>query len=113
MSIDNNVWQHLRREVLKAAEHEPFLASYYHAAVFNHVRLETALSYHMASKLSNAFMSAISLHKIISDGFTAIPSICCDIQADLHAIRERDPAARGYARHFCTLKAFKPLKLIG
>lgn len=110
MGTNNNIWQHLRREMLEAAEQEPFLASYYHATVLNHTSLEAALSYHLASKLSNAFMSAISLYKLIFEIFTAIPSICYDIQADLQAIRERDPAACDYATPFLYFKGFLSLE---
>lgn len=110
MGTDKKLWQHLRREVQKAADQEPFLASYYHATVLSHTRLEMALSYHLASKLSNAFTSATLLHKIMSDIFCDMPSICCNIESDLHAIRERDPAARGYATPFLYFKGFQALQ---
>ena len=42
------VWSGLRVEAEAMAEREPALASFIHAAILNHDRLEQALSYHLA-----------------------------------------------------------------
>ena len=45
------VWAQLRVEAMQAAAEEPLLASYLHASILHHDRIEDALSYHLAQKL--------------------------------------------------------------
>ena len=45
------VWERIRKEVAAHAGEEPILASFLHATILNHTRLELALSFHIASQL--------------------------------------------------------------
>ena len=52
------VWAQLRVEAMQAAAEEPLLASYLHASILHHDRIEDALSYHLAQKLGTAISGA-------------------------------------------------------
>lgn len=104
------VWSLLNREVVRMAELEPMLASYLHATVLNHSTIEDALSYLLASKLETTYLSAMSLREVIIEAFAASPEIRHAIRADLSAVLERDPAARGVAQPFLHYKGFHALE---
>ena len=44
-TVEDEVWQRIRAEVTAEVESEPVLASFLHAVVLNHRRLEDALSF--------------------------------------------------------------------
>ena len=44
------VWDRIRREASEHASEEPILASFLHATILNHLRLEMALSFHLANR---------------------------------------------------------------
>ena len=50
----DEVWLSIRRSAEQAARDEPMLASFLHATILNHSRLEMALSFHLASQLDSA-----------------------------------------------------------
>jgi serine O-acetyltransferase len=106
----NDCWSLLREEVSEIARSETMLASYLHATVLNHASLEDALSYLLAEKLATAYLSAMSLREVIDEAFAKSPEIRAAIRRDLHAIVERDPAARGFAQPFLHYKGFHALQ---
>ena len=53
------VWAQLRVEAMQAAAEEPLLASYLHASILHHDRIEDALSYHLAQKLGHGDLPAL------------------------------------------------------
>lgn len=107
---DDPVWSVIRTEVRAQAECEPILASFLHATILNHERLEDALSFHLASKLATTGLSAMLVRELIDDVFAGEPAIGEAIRADLQAVRERDPAAGGYSQPFLYFKGFHALQ---
>ena len=103
-------WSSLRKAVLEIAASAAMLASYLHAAVLNHRRLEDALSYLLAGKLESAYLSAMSLREVIDAAFRSSPGIQEAIRCDLTAVASRDPAARGVAEPFLHYKGFHALE---
>ena len=57
------VWSALRVQAMQAAAEEPLLASYLHATILHHDRIEEALSYHLAQKLGGGDMSPLQLRE--------------------------------------------------
>jgi hypothetical protein len=88
------VWTALRSEAEGIAATEPDLASFVHASILGHARLEEALSFHLANKLGNADTGAMKIRDTFLQAFAASPQIGEAVRADLAAIRERDPASR-------------------
>ena len=58
------VWSDLREEAIRMAAAEPALASFVHATILNHERLEDALSYHLAQKWRNDDVGAMQLRQV-------------------------------------------------
>jgi serine O-acetyltransferase len=104
------VWSSLRAEAEGIAASEPALASFVHASVLAHSRLEDALSFHLASKLGNADVGAMKIRETFEFAFHASPEIGEAVRADLAAIRERDPASRGFVQPFLFYKGFEALQ---
>jgi serine O-acetyltransferase len=104
------VWSNLRSEAEDIAVAEPALASFVHGSILAHARLEDALSFHLANKLANADTSAMKIRDTFQAAFDAAPEIGQAVRADLSAIRDRDPASRGFVQPFLFFKGFQALQ---
>jgi serine O-acetyltransferase len=104
------VWQTLREEAASKAEGEPVLASYLHATILNHRRLEDALSFHLAGKLSSPNLAAMSIREFMSEAFDDAHTLQEAIREDLQAALRRDPASRGISEPFLHYKGFHALE---
>lgn len=107
--MSDTIWEKLREESRQKADSEPILASYLHATILNHQRLEDALSFHLASKLSGANLPAMTIHELFSKAFDT-PPIQEAIRKDLEAVLKRDPASRGLSEPFLHYKGFHALE---
>lgn len=110
LPVVDPVWTTLRSEADAIAAGEPGLASFVHASVLAHGRLEEALAFHLATKLGNADMGAMKMRDTFLAAFAADPAIGAAVRADLVAIRERDPASRGFVQPFLFFKGFQALE---
>ncbi len=104
------IWAALRTQAAAMAESEPALASFVHAAVLKHERLEDALSYHLAKKVGGEDLSLMMVREIFQEAFAADPAIGAAMRADLSAVFERDPACHSYAQAFLFFKGFHALE---
>jgi serine O-acetyltransferase len=104
------VWLNLRRDADAMAEREPALASFVHAAILNHDRLEQALSYHLAKKLGNEDVSPMMAREICQAAMDADPGIGAAVRADLSAVFERDPACHSHGEAYLFYKGFLALE---
>ena len=104
------VWAQLRVEAMQAAAEEPLLASYLHASILHHDKIEDALSYHLAQKLGHGDLSALQVREVIQEAYSADPSIAQQAARDMRVVRERDPACRTYLQPFLFFKGFGGLQ---
>src|SRR5215510_518321 len=104
------VWAQLRVEAMSAAAEEPLLASYLHATILHHDKIEEALSYHLAQKLGGGDMSPLQLREVCREAFLADPEIARAAERDMRAVRERDPACRTYLQPFLFFKGYAGLQ---
>ncbi len=104
------VWSSLREQAKAMAEREPALASFVHAAILNHERLEEALAYHIAHKIGGNDVSPMMAREIFEDILKADPAIGQAVRADLSAVYERDPACHSHAQAFLFFKGFHALQ---
>ncbi len=104
------VWAQLRVEAVQAAAEEPLLASYLHATILHHDKIEEALSYHLAQKLGGADMSPLQLREVCREAFIADPEIARAAERDMRAVRDRDPACRTYLQPFLFYKGYAGLQ---
>ena len=104
------MWQRIRTEAAKQASEEPILASFLHATILNHTRLELALSFHLASQLATPDVSSVLLRKVIMEAFESDASIQTAVRADLQAVEDRDSACHELYIPFLYFKGFHALQ---
>lgn len=92
MSEVDPVWETIREEAQYEASREPILASFLHATILKHNRLEDALSFHLASKLPTETLSPMLIREVIDEALNDDPTIGAAVRADINAVRDRDPA---------------------
>lgn len=108
--LNDPIWTSIREEVSSEAEQEPILASFLHATILKHHRLDDALSFLLSSKLATESLSSMLMRELINESLAQCPEIGRAIRADLQAVRERDPASRGYSAPFLYFKGFHALQ---
>jgi serine O-acetyltransferase len=104
------VWAQLRVEAVQAAAEEPLLASYLHASILHHDRIEEALAYHLAQKLGDADMNPLALREVAREAYAADPQLGAQAARDMRVVRERDPACRTYLQPFLYFKGYGGLQ---
>ena len=109
-AVCDPVWSDLREEAMRMAAAEPVLASFVHATILNHERLEDALTYHLAQKLGNDDVGAMQVRQVFDQAFADAPVIGDEVRADLSAIYERDPAVNTFVEPFLFFKGFQALQ---
>jgi serine O-acetyltransferase len=109
-SAGDGIWEIIRTEVAREAENEPILASYLHATILKHDTLEDALSFHLAGKLATPSLPAMLLREVFDEALAKSPGLRDAIRADIEAVRERDPACRGYFEPLLYFKGLHALE---
>ncbi|MBV9046411.1 MAG: serine O-acetyltransferase [Alphaproteobacteria bacterium] len=104
------IWSALRQQAEEMAVREPALASFVHAAVLKHDRLENALSYHLAKKIGSEDLPPMMAREIFQEAIEADPSIGEAVRADLAAVFDRDPACHTHIQAFLYFKGFHALQ---
>jgi serine O-acetyltransferase len=104
------VWSALRAQAEELAREEPSLASFAHATILKHERLEHALSYHLAKKIGGDEVSPMLTREIFEEALIADPRIGDVVRADLSATFDRDPACHSYVQAFLFYKGFQSLQ---
>lgn len=104
------IWSTLRKEAEDLAGREAALASFVHATILKHARLEDALSYHLAKKIGGDDVSPMLAREIFEEAITADVNIGVAVRADLSAVFERDPACHSYVEAFLFFKGFHALE---
>ena len=104
------VWSALRAQAEDLVHQEPSLASFAHATILKHDRLEDALSYHLATKVGDDDVSPMLAREIFEEAMNADPEIGEAVRTDLSAIFERDPACHSYVQAFLFFKGFHALQ---
>lgn len=104
------VWSRLRDDATRLAASEPTLASFVHATILGHERLEQALTYHLAQKLANADVGSLQVDEVFDRAYASTPALGDAARADLSAIYERDPAVRTLVEPFLFFKGYQALQ---
>jgi serine O-acetyltransferase len=110
IEVSGGVWSQLRVEAIAAAAEEPLLASYLHASILHHDRIEDALSYHLAQKLGHGDLPALQLREVIREAHVSDPQLAAQAARDMRVVRERDPACRTYLQPFLYFKGYGGLQ---
>jgi serine O-acetyltransferase len=109
-AVCDPVWSQMREEALRISRAEPAIASFVHATVLNHERLEDALTFHLAQKIGNHDVGPMVVREVFQAVLSDAPTIGDDVRADLSAVYERDPAVNTYVEPFLFFKGFLALQ---
>lgn len=104
------LWRCIHDEVGEAAAHEPTLASFLHASVLSHARMDSALAFQLGARLEHAALGAASIRDMYADAARANPELLTAARADVRASYERDPAVEGYYVPFLYHKGYHALQ---
>ncbi len=104
------VWNRIRTEASEHAGDEPILASFLHATILNHTRLELALSFRLASQLDSPTASSLLLREVMLEAMDSDPGICEAVRADLQAVEDRDSACNHLCIPFLYFKGYHALQ---
>jgi serine O-acetyltransferase len=104
------VWQELRREAAIAASEEPVLCGVMNATILGHESLGDAFGCHLAKKLGGRQIDPLAIRELAAEAYAADPAIMRRAVRDLRAVRDRDPACRGYLQPFLYYKGFAALE---
>lgn len=104
------IWSAILAETRMDAQREPALASFLHATILNHATFEAALSFHLATKLGSAALSALLVRELIEQALNQDPSIGAAARADIQAVYERDSACDAYSLPFLYFKGYHALQ---
>jgi len=107
---NDKIWQRIQDEASTQAAQEPMLASFLHATILNHNKLEQALSFHLANMLDSPTASSLLLRDVIHDAYKNDPCIAKCLRADLLAIEERDSACNHLSIPFLYYKGYHALE---
>ena len=83
------VWDLMRREARAEAAREPLLVSFLHSTILNHPTLESALSFHLANRLSSPAMLSTQVMSLIQQALDEDPAFRRSLRADMLAVRDR------------------------
>lgn len=103
------VWTRVREEAEAAMAAEPALTSFIFASVLSHNRLEDAICYRVANRLSHADVDGALIQRTFQDLAETQPSIGASVRADLAAVLDRDPACVRYLEPLLFFKGFHAL----
>ncbi|HTI50896.1 MAG TPA: serine O-acetyltransferase [Planctomycetaceae bacterium] len=104
------IWTAIRAEAWSEEDREPILKSLLYQMILKQRRLEDAIGLLLSGKLATEALPAILLRDLFNETFTACPQIGREIRDDLWAVRDRDPASRGYLSPFLYFKGFHALQ---
>lgn len=104
------VWDLMRHEAQIEAAREPLLVSFLYSTIINHPTLESALSFHLANRLSSPAMLSTQIMSLIREALDADPDFRRNLRADMLAVRDRDPACNCLPDVFLYFKGFHALQ---
>lgn len=104
------IWTAIRAEAWSEEERDPFLRQFLTETVLKNRRLEDALAQLLASKLGTGGVNPSLMRSLFDQAYTSCPSVGESIRNDLRAIRDRDPASRGFLIPFLFFKGFQALQ---
>src|SRR5215470_14634585 len=90
------VWTAIRAEAWSETERDPYLSLFLTKTILKSKRLENALGLILSSKLTTDCVNPALLQSRIDEAFSPGTGIGEAVRADLNAVRDRDPASRGF-----------------
>lgn len=107
----DDIWTRLKEEARNVVQSEPLLASYVYACILNHNSLGSALSFLLATKLSDGVMPAIAVRELFDSAYRDSPEMITDAISDIQAVFDRDAATNTYLPIILFLKGYQSIQV--
>ena len=104
------IWTAIRAEAWSEDERDPILRKYLRDTILKSRKLEDALSLQLSTRLATESVYPMILQALIDHVFKNCQTTPAAIRADLRAVVDRDPAARGFLVPFLYFKGFHALQ---
>ncbi|MSR57585.1 MAG: serine O-acetyltransferase [Planctomycetaceae bacterium] len=104
------LWTAIRAEAWSEHEREPIFREFLEQTILTQASLEDALRLYLVDKLAIDNPSRMIVREMFREAMSAERAIGRAIRDDLQAIRDRDPASRGYLTPFLYFKGFHALQ---
>ena len=105
----SEIWNKLREEASVIASKERILSKILTEYVLERESFEDALSWRLSTRLAKGSVPANDLKELLLSSFTNSDKISQQVEADLNAVKERDPACHDYISPFLYFKGFQAL----
>ena len=105
----SETWEIIREEAIAIASKERILSKILSEYVIERKSFEDALSWRLSARLAKGSVPANDLRELLLGCFVDSKSILTDIEADLHAVKDRDPACQHFISPFLYFKGFQAL----
>jgi serine O-acetyltransferase len=103
------IWVAVRADAERIMTAEPALASFVHASVLSHDRLEIAVAHRVAQRLGAFDLAAGLVMRAFEDVLASDAQLATTFRADLAAVRDRDPACTRFVEPLLYFKGFHAL----
>lgn len=104
------IWTAIRAEAWSEQDRDPYLRQFLTKTVLKNKRLEDSLAQLLTAKLESSCLDALLLRSLVDQAFAGSPAIRNAVRKDLEAVRDRDPASRGFLIPFLFFKGFQALQ---
>lgn len=106
----DSLWGTVCEEAEALASAEPMLAEFLDATVLHHDALGAGLAALLSGKLAGDVLRRASLQELIGEAFASDAVMAQAAEADLRALRERDPACRTHVTGLLFFKGYQALQ---
>ncbi len=103
-------WMRLREEAEALCSKEPVLAGFVYSTILNRNRLEDAVAYRLARRITHADVDAGELYRSLENVLDKSPELGEAFRADLAAVFDRDPACNRLIEPILYFKGFHALQ---
>jgi serine O-acetyltransferase len=104
------VWFEIRREAEAIVKSDPAVASFVHATVLNHDRLEEAVFHRIAERLDDPVVNAEVIRCAFREALAQDPTLADVIRCDIAAVYDRDPATQRRIEPLLYFKGFHAIE---
>lgn len=104
------IWTAIRAEAWSEEDRDPYLRPFLSSTILKIKRMEDALSLLLSAKLVSPCLEATFVRSLIDQTFANCAATRQAVRRDLEAVRDRDPASRGFLIPFLFFKGFQVLQ---
>jgi serine O-acetyltransferase len=104
------IWETIRREAEEIVAAEPAMASFVHATILNHDRLEDVIVHRISQRLDNSVVNAEVIRLAYKEALADSPELGEIMRCDIAAVYDRDPACDRHIEPVLYFKGFHAIE---